>query len=139
MPSPRKRRSWSYTRGFLPHLELPPWREQPLPRATAQALAALIDRAGLGRCAVIPGTKAHSWDVLVELGPIRGHGELVLLATLGDAAPLLGRAFRLSIQRHGRDTDDAPSSSEAEGRAERQIREALVDVLAERAEEEAKP
>ena len=153
MPPPRKRRSWSYTRGFLPHLELPPWREQRLPRATAEALAALIDRAGLGRCAVIPGTKG--WDVLVELGPVPGHGELVLLATLGDAAPLLGRAFRLRIQRHGRDTHslprarrgDAPSSA-----AEAQIREALVDSLprarrgelaargeAERAEQEARP
>jgi hypothetical protein len=137
MPGPQKRRSWSYTRGFLPHLELPPWREQHLPLATAQALAALIDRAGLGRCAVIPGAKEHTWDVLVELGPVRGHGELVVLATLGDAAPLLGRAFGIHIQRHGRDT--GPPSSQAE----RQIREALVDVLAERAVaergEETKP
>jgi hypothetical protein len=116
-----------------------PVAQQRLPLVTAKAIAALIDRAGLGRCAVLPGTKAHSWDVLVELGPVRGHGELVVLATLGDAAPLLGRAFRLSIQRHGRDTDDAPSSSEAEGRAEQQIREALTDVLATKAEEEARP
>jgi hypothetical protein len=114
-------------------------------------VAALIDRAGLGHCAVIPGTRG--WDVLVELGPVRGQsdaegGELVVLATLGDAAPLLGRAFRLSIQRHGRDREDAPSSSEASGggvvpqgtpgRAEAQIRAALTDVLATKAEEEAR-
>jgi hypothetical protein len=129
MPSPRKRRSWSYTRGFLPHLELPPWREQALPRATADAVAAVLSRAGLGRCAVLRGTKG--WDVLVELGPVPGHGELVLLTTLGDAAPLLGRAFGAIIQRHGRDTEPVGT------RAEQQIREALTDVLAERAEEEA--
>jgi hypothetical protein len=132
MPPRRKRPSWAYLHGFRPDLELPPWREQALPRATAEAVAALLTRAGLGRCAVLRGTKG--WDVLVELGPVPGHGELVLLATLGDAAPLVGRAFRAIIQRHGRDTDDPPGS-----RAEAQIREALTDALAARAEEEAKP
>jgi hypothetical protein len=133
MPPPRKRRSWSwaYVHGFRPDLELPPWREQALPRATADAVAALLTRSGLGRCAVFPGTKG--WDVLVELGPVPGEGELVVLATLGDAAPLLGRAFRTLIQRHGRDTDEPPGS-----RAEAQIREALTDALAARAEEEAR-
>jgi hypothetical protein len=130
MPPKRAWGRWFGTPGFRPELELPPWREHRLPKATAQALAALIDRAGLGRCAVLPGTTAHSWEVLVELGPVRGHGELVVLATLGDAAPLLGRAFRLSIQRHGRDTE--PPSSHAEA----QIREALADVWAAKGEAE---
>jgi hypothetical protein len=73
----------------------------------------------------------------VELGSTPGAGELVLLASLGDAAPLLSRAFSLTIQRHGRDADGSPSSA-----AEAQIREALADVFAERAqeaEEEATP
>jgi hypothetical protein len=128
MPPPRRRRSWAAAHGFRSDLELPPWREHRLPRATAAAVAAILTRAGLGRCAVFPGTKG--WDVLVELGPVPGHGELVVLATLGDAAPLLGRAFRLTIERHGRDREAGPPSSAAE----RQIREALVDVLVSKAE-----
>jgi hypothetical protein len=137
MPPRRKRPSWAYLHGFRPDLELPPWREQALPRATADAVAALLTRSGLGRCAVLPGTRG--WDVLVELGPVPGHGELVLLATLGDAAPLVGRAFRGIIQRHGRDTDEPPPTGVPSSRAEAQIREALTDALAARAEEEARP
>jgi hypothetical protein len=129
MPSPRKRRSWSYTRGFLPHLELPPWQRDRLPQATAEGIAVLVERARLGRCSVLPGADGW-WVVLVDAG----DGGLAYLRTLGDAAPLIGRAFRAIIQRHERGADALPSS-----RAEQQIREALTDVLAARAEEEAKP
>ena len=140
MPSPRprggaRRRSWSYTRGFLPHLELPPWQRDRLHLATAEGIAALIELAGLGRCSVMPGADGW-WIVLVDAG----DGHLAYLRSLGEAAPLIGRAFRVHIQRHGRDTDSLPRARRGEApssSAEQQIREASTDVLAERAAEEA--
>jgi hypothetical protein len=112
-----------------------PMREQRLPLLTAKAIAAFIQGAGLGRCAVLPGTKG--WDVLVELGPVPGQGELVLLATLGDAwsSGLLAAANRAFGE--GRNWRATRSRTEPLPQAEAQIREALVDVFAAKAQEEA--
>jgi hypothetical protein len=107
------------------------WRTHRFSEATARAVAALVEGAGLGRCAVRPGDGAF-WLVLVDLGRQDAAGDLVLLATLGDAGPLISEGMRVFGQGRGWRAARATLPT-AEGEA--QVRELLADAVAAEVEE----
>jgi len=99
------------------------WRTIPLDRSLARAVAALVAFQGRGQAMAIPPSEpGQGWTVLVDEWRPAGEdtGQLVVLTSLGDAAPYLRGASALGQGRR-RPFDDG-AMADAWGCLERATR-----------------